>query len=98
MKIECRFAESGIEISEQGVSDDNIRNFIRKYTVSTVDDRTTLVRCELKNGYILYESSSCANPKNYSQKIGEEMCRHRIEEKIGQLLGFLYCTAKNVQY
>lgn len=79
---------SGVSIGQQMVDD-----FILETEVTTMGERTTVVRCVLRNGFEIVESSSCVDPKNYSEKIGAEICMSKIKDKIWELLGFLLQTA-----
>ncbi len=79
---------SGVSIGQQMVD-----GFIADTEVTTMGERTTVVRCVLRNGFEIVESSSCVDPKNYSEKIGAEICTGKIKDKIWELLGFLLQTA-----
>ena len=72
---------------------DMVDSFIKETYVSTIGDKTTLVRAILVNGFEMVESSSCVDVKNYSQEIGEKICMGSIKDKIWMLLGFLLQTA-----
>ena len=75
------------------ITEDMVTDFIAEKTVTTIGDRTTVVQARLANGYILTESSSCVDPRNYDPSIGEDICMQRIRNKVWELLGFLLCTA-----
>lgn len=77
------------------ITEDVVTDFIVKKTVTTMGDRTTVVQARLANGYILTESSSCVDPRNYDPSIGEDICVQRIRSRVWELLGFLLCTAAN---
>lgn len=79
---------SGVSIGQKMVDD-----FISYVEVRTMGDRTTVVRCVLKNGYEIVESSSCVDPENYSEEDGRNICMKKIKDKIWMLLGFLLQTA-----
>ena len=81
--------------SEISVSQKMVDEFIAYDEVKTMGDATTVVRCVLRNGFVIVESSSCVDPANYSEEMGAEICRERIKNKIWELLGFLLATAKN---
>ena len=70
-----------------------VENFISYTDTHTLGDRTTVVRCVLRNGFEIVESSSCVDPKNYSEKMGHDICMTKIKDKIWELLGFLLQTA-----
>lgn len=79
---------SGVSIGPQMVED-----FIKEKHVSTIGDKTTLVRVVLGNGFEIIESSACVDKANYNQEIGAEICMEKIKDKIWMLLGFLLQTA-----
>lgn len=79
---------SGVSIGKKMVE-----NFIKEKSVSTVGDKTTLVKVVLLNGFEIFETSACVDKANYSEVIGAENCMNRIYDKIFELLGFLLQTA-----
>ena len=79
---------SGVSIGQQMVDD-----FIEKVESMTMGEKTTVTQITLKNGFIITESSSCVDPKNYSMEIGEEINLEHAKNKIWELLGFLLQTA-----
>ena len=79
---------SGVSIGQRMVDE-----FISYTETHTMGDRTTVVRCVLRNGFEIVESSSCVDPKNYSEQIGHDICMNKIKDKIWELLGFLLQTA-----
>ena len=48
----------------------------------------TYVTVRMNNGFTLRESTTCVDPKNYSEEIGKQICLERIETKIWFLLGY----------
>ena len=52
---------SGVSIGQKMVDE-----FISFTETKTMGNRTTVVRCVLRNGFEIVESSSCVDPKNYS--------------------------------
>ena len=79
---------SGVSIEPEMVD-----NFIDRVDTTTLGDRTTVVRCILVNGFEIVESSSCVDPRNYNERIGQKICMRKIKDKIWELLGFLLQTA-----
>lgn len=79
---------SGVSIGQKMVDE-----FISYTETTTLGDRTTAVRCVLRNGFVIVESSSCVDPANYSEQMGHDICMGRIKDKIWELLGFLLQTA-----
>lgn len=79
---------SGVSIGPKMVDE-----FVSYTETITLGDRTTVVRCVLRNGFEIVESSSCVDPKNYSEEYGAKICMEKIKNKIWELLGFLLQTA-----
>lgn len=79
---------SGVSIGSKMVDD-----FIKETHISTIGEKTTLVRCVLINGFEIIESSACVDKANYSEEMGAEICLKKIKDKIWFLLGFLLQTA-----
>lgn len=79
---------SGVSIGQRMVDE-----FISYTETHTMGDRTTVVRCVLRNGFEIVESSSFVDPKNYSEQMGHDICMNKIKDKIWELLGFLLQTA-----
>lgn len=79
---------SGVSIGPKMVDE-----FIAYTETKTMGDCTTVVRCVLRNGFVIVESSSCVDPANYSEDMGHEVCMDKIKDKIWELLGFLLQTA-----
>lgn len=80
--------ESKVSIGPKMVDD-----FIKEIHVSTLGEKTTLVRCVLVNDFEIIESSACVDPKNYNEEMGKEICMEKIKDKIWSYLGFLLQTA-----
>jgi hypothetical protein len=81
------------------------KNTVTKYDVDAIllksafrvlsyNNKTTVVMATLPSGFVIVESSSCVDPANYDEKIGEEICLDRIKNKIWELEG--YCLQKKV--
>ena len=81
---------SGVSIGQKMVDE-----FIAYTETKTMGTKTTVVRCVLRNGFEIVESTGCVDEKNYSEKIGYEICMERIKNKIWELLGFLLQMAWN---
>ena len=54
--------------------------------VKTVFGKCTIVAVQLKNGFVLVESSSCVDPMNYSEAMGMAICIDRIKNKLWEHL------------
>ena len=50
-----------------------VNDFISYIETSTVGYKTTMVRCVLRNGFEIIETSACVDARNYDQKLGEEI-------------------------
>lgn len=48
----------------------------------------TYVCVRMKNGFTLRESTTCVDPKNYSEEIGKQICLEKIEDEVWKLLGY----------
>lgn len=82
-------------MKENTVTQEQIDNLIKKadIDVRTVFDKCTLVTVKLENGFVITESSSCVDPKNYNENIGKEICIERIKNKLWELEGYkLQCS------
>lgn len=79
---------SGVSIGPTMVID-----FIKGVHSITMGDRTTVTRIILINGFEIIESSSCVDPANYNQEMGEQINVNHAKDKIWELLGFLLSTA-----
>lgn len=78
-----------LEDHHNTITQEDVRAFISEWETSTLGDKTTLVRATLKNGFEIVESSACVDAKNYDQKMGEQICMQKIEDRVWHLLGFL---------
>ena len=76
------------------LTENDINRFFDKIDIRQLDEKTTLVRTELKNGFVSIEGSSCVDPKNYDHQIGSEVALRRIKDKVWASLGFVLQWAK----
>lgn len=87
-----------IEVNENlkpdqpSVSQKMVDDFIAEVHVTTLGEKTTVVRVVLVNGFEIVEASSCVSPENYSEELGKKICLERIKNKVWMLLGFLLQT------
>lgn len=79
--------------SNISISQEMVDKFVKHKEITTVGDKTTLVRVTLVNGFEIVEASACVDKQNYDEKIGAEICLEKIKDKIWYLLGFLLQTA-----
>ena len=82
-----------LKTDRPSVSQKMVDEFITKTEVTTMGEKTTVVRAVLRNGYEIVESSSCVSPENYDEELGAEICLEKIRDKVWFLLGFLLQTA-----
>ena len=71
----------------------NVESFIKEVYVTTIGEKTTLVKTTLVNGFIICETNSCVDPANYDEEAGAQICMEKIIGKIWELLEFLLQTA-----
>lgn len=63
--------------------------------VKTVFGKCTVVAVQLKNGFVIVESSACVDPMNYSEAMGTAICMERIKNKLWEMEGYkLQCELK----
>lgn len=79
---------SGVSVGPNMVDE-----FIAFTETKTMGNNTTVVRCVLRNGFVIVEASSCVDPENYSEEMGYDICMEKVRDKIWELLGFLLQTA-----
>ena len=56
-----------------------------KVVVYKAFDKCTVVVCQLPSGFVIVESSSCVDPKNYNEQMGIEICMNRIKDRIFEM-------------
>ena len=59
------------------------------HVISNVFDKCTIVACQLPNGFVIVESSSCVDPDDYDKEIGIENCMNRIKNKVIELEAYV---------
>ena len=72
------------------ITQEHIDALIRESQVSvkTVFSKCTIVAVQLKNGFVIVESSSCVDPMNYSEAMGTAICMERIKNRLWELEGY----------
>jgi N4 Gp49/Sf6 Gp66 family protein len=85
--FEKAYLPMGLDPSK--VSELMVIDFIKNHEIIKLDPKTTLLKAELITGFTQYETSSCVDPKNFSEKIGEEICISRVKDSIWKFLGFV---------
>lgn len=82
--------------NDNRITKEMVNDFIgNDVEVVKMGEKTTVCNFTLKNGFTIVESSSCVDPENFSMKLGEEICREHLEDKIWNLLGFLLQSASH---
>ena len=76
------------------ITEEMVDEFIDRYEITKMGEKTTVVLATLRNGFVISESSSCVDTKNYNEEIGASICKERIKNKVWELLGFLLQTCK----
>lgn len=60
---------------------------------TVVFGKCLVLTCQLKNGFIIVESSTCADVANFDKAIGRDICIDRIKNKLWELEGYkLQCS------
>lgn len=72
------------------VTEDSIDTILDNSDIGilTAFDKCTIVACQLPNGFVIVESSSCVSPENYDVDMGVDICMERIKNKIWELEGY----------
>ena len=79
------------------VTQEDVNAFITNIDTIQLGDKTTVVKATLANGFILVESSSCVDVKNFDMNVGKDICMGKIKDKVWFLLGFLLqCGDKGI--
>lgn len=95
------FEKSYMEVGNNKITEKVFEDFIEEEIVETryiFDKPVTFVHVKLVNGMVITDTSTCVDPKNYSEAIGAESIRRRIADKIWFGLGFtLQCGVYGVK-
>ena len=78
-----------IRANENKVTPGMVNWFIANVDDVQLDERTTQCRIVLKNGFIIWEQSSCVDAENYDHQMGVNLCIEAARKKIWNLLGFV---------
>lgn len=73
------------------ITQDDINRIVAhtKFESTKMGKKTAVMVATLPNGYEIVESSSCVDPANYSQELGNEICMKRIIDRIWALEGYV---------
>jgi hypothetical protein len=74
--------------SENTVTQETVNRQVAREDFITHDRKTTIGIFTLINGFVIVESSSCVDPKNYNEAVGKQICRDRANAKIWELEGY----------
>jgi hypothetical protein len=89
------FENAYMQVGDNGkVEEHNVHDFVKDIEYMKWGEKTTIANATLANGFVITEASSCVDPVNYNQDIGESICRERIYNEVWKMLGFLLQTAK----
>lgn len=86
-----KFDEDNTSTSvDDSVKKETIDNILSQTLISVekYGDKTTILKATLPNGFVVVESSSCVDPKNFNMSIGEQICMKKLEDKIWELEGY----------
>lgn len=77
-------------MNSNSITQEHIDNMIREaqVQVKTVYAKCTIVSVQLKNGFVLTESSACVDPLNYSESQGMAICMEKIKDRLWELEGY----------
>ena len=71
---------------------DDIINMIdsSEIDISTVGDKTTMVRVTLPTGFVMVDASAYIDPENYCKTIGAAICIGNIKRRLWEMLSFTF--------
>jgi len=74
--------ETDYEITEETINDliDNA-----EFSYMKTFGRCTIASCKLPNGFIITESSACVSEDDYDEKIGKEICKRKIKDRLWEM-------------
>lgn len=78
-------------MTKWSVTEEQVEAMLKSATIHDMQlgNKTTLVWATLKNGFVIVESSSCVDPKNYDHELGRQICMKRIADKIWEMEGYV---------
>lgn len=77
------------------ILEQDVKNFIAARDAAKIGQKTTIVSLRTITGYETHGLSSCVDPNNYNQKLGEKFANEKALDEIWQGLGFVLQWAKN---
>jgi len=94
-KFERAYLPMGHDADGSKVTPIMVDSVLRFAPPSTHGEKTTVVGATLAAGdFEMVDSSSCVDPKNYSEDVGAAICRKRLEDRTWHLLGFVLAWAR----
>jgi hypothetical protein len=76
------------------ILEQDVKNFIAARDAAKIGQKTTIVSLRTITGYETYGLSSCVDPNNYNQELGEKFALEKAKDAIWQGLGFVLQWAK----
>lgn len=72
------------------ITTEHVDNIIAKSDIVSRKffDKCLMVTVKLPNGFVIVESSSCVDPKNYDFDIGYSICINKVKDKVWELEGY----------
>lgn len=72
----------------------DLKKIIAEVNVTQADPKTSLINVKLLTGFELYATSSCVDPRNYSEDLGKRYGMEEINKKLWFAMGFILQWAK----
>ena len=94
------FMKSNMPFTDgNSVTQKDVDKFIGSYSVNNLQvggvNKTTMATAILINGFIIHETSTCIDPKNYDEVVGAGICKKKIQDKVWGYLDFLLQCSMN---
>lgn len=95
-----KFDEDSTNTVNDSVKKETIDSILSQTLMATekYGDKTTILKATLPNGFVIVESSSCVDPKNFDMSIGEQICMKKLEDKIWELEGYKLQNELSLNY
>jgi hypothetical protein len=83
-----------IDMSEKRtLSQDDISAVIKSVEYAKLGQKTSVCLVTLVNGYEIVGTSSCVDPKNFNEEIGNELALNKAKDQIWMLEGYVLQSA-----
>lgn len=87
--------EDGSKITERDILNFKLQGYQQSDTFAAPDGKPfTMVQMVYPTGFTDFATSACVDPKNYSEKIGSDICVKKINDRLWGFLGFMLQWAK----